>query len=65
MITENEDEFNCPYCGEINYTDVYLSDGKAQEFIHDCEVCCKPIEVIVNFDNEGNLKFEIKNDDGY
>ena len=61
----NEAEFICPYCGEINYTDVYLSDGKSQKFTHDCEVCCRPIEVIINFDNEGNLNIEIKNDDGY
>lgn len=65
MFMENEVEFNCPYCGELNYITVFKSDGKSQKFINDCEVCCRPIEVVINFDTDGNLFIEVKNDDGY
>lgn len=62
---ENEVEYSCPYCGEINSAEVFISDGRIQNFINDCEVCCRPIELKISFDLEGNLNFEIKNDDGY
>ncbi|HMQ68114.1 MAG TPA: CPXCG motif-containing cysteine-rich protein [Ignavibacteria bacterium] len=62
---ENEIEFNCPYCGELNYADVYIAEGRSQEFINDCEVCCRPIEIQVSFDHEGIINIVLKNDDGF
>ncbi len=62
---ENGIEFNCPYCGEMNYTDVFFSEGKFQSFIHDCEVCCRPIEINANIDGDGNINFEVKNGEGF
>ncbi len=62
---ENQVEFNCPYCGEMNYTEVFLSEGKSQSFVYDCEVCCRPVEVSVEIDRAGNLNLEIKNDEGF
>jgi transcription elongation factor Elf1 len=61
----NEIEFNCPYCGEINFTDIVFSEGKSQTFIQDCEVCCRPIEITVAKDSEGNIITEVKNDEGF
>lgn len=42
----------CPYCGEtiellIDYS---VSD---QEYIEDCEVCCRPISLLVSVDGNG------------
>ena len=62
---DNVIEYSCPYCGEINCAEVFISDGRNQNFVNDCEVCCRPIELKVNFDREGNPDIEIKNDDGY
>ena len=36
--------YDCPYCGEEVETTVDLSGGD-QEYIEDCQVCCKPIPV--------------------
>ena len=33
---------NCPYCGESFTTLVDLSAGD-QEYIEDCQICCRPI----------------------
>ncbi len=60
-----EIEFDCPYCGEINYTEVFLSEGKSQSFVYDCEVCCRPIELNINVDRDGNVNLGIKNDEGF
>lgn len=60
-----EIQFNCPYCGEINYTDIFFSEGKSQTFIHDCEVCCRPMEISVSKDSTGNVSVDVKNDEGF
>lgn len=61
----SEIEFNCPYCGEINFVTVFFSEGKSQNFIQDCEVCCKPIEITISQDNDGNIFLDAKNDEGF
>ncbi|HET6528674.1 MAG TPA: CPXCG motif-containing cysteine-rich protein [Balneolaceae bacterium] len=42
--------FTCAYCGEINDTFVDPSQGKVQKYIEDCQVCCKPNELSVSYD---------------
>lgn len=37
----------CPYCGEVQRLEIDLSEGLPQEFVSDCAVCCRPIEVAV------------------
>jgi len=43
----------CPYCGESFETAV---DGSAGSFryIEDCQVCCQPIELAGDVDDEGS-----------
>lgn len=60
-----ESRFFCPYCGEENITDIDISAGKAQEFIQDCEVCCRPVEIKLTIDRDGNVFVETKNDEGF
>ena len=45
---------HCPYCGESFATSADLSAG-SQRYIEDCAVCCRPIEVALRVDDEGNL----------
>ncbi|MCI0998028.1 CPXCG motif-containing cysteine-rich protein [Pseudomonas sp. ICMP22404] len=35
--------YDCPYCGEEVETTVDLSGGD-QEYVEDCQVCCRPIK---------------------
>lgn len=60
-----EIQFSCPYCGEINVTDIFFSEGKSQSFVHDCEVCCRPIEISISKDSDGNIFVDVKNDEGF
>jgi transcription elongation factor Elf1 len=43
-------EFTCAYCGEINATTVDLSAGREQEYVEDCQVCCRPNRLHIEVD---------------
>ena len=44
----------CPYCGESFETAVDGSAG-AFRYIEDCHVCCQPIELAGDVDDDGAL----------
>lgn len=49
--------FQCPYCWEE--ISVLLDPSISyQTYIEDCEVCCRPIEFKVSFENGELLSFE-------
>src|SRR6185503_5046931 len=43
----------CPYCGEENEIGVDPGGGDSQEYIEDCQVCCRPCRVMVTYDGTG------------
>jgi Cysteine-rich CPXCG len=44
----------CPYCGEI--IDILIDCSvEQQNYIEDCQVCCRPINFDVSVDQSGNL----------
>ncbi len=45
----------CPYCGERLETRVDLTAGE-REYIEDCEVCCRPIELGIELADDGALR---------
>ena len=46
MIREPlEQPFECPYCGEEVSVIVDISVDGYQDYIEDCEVCCRPIQI--------------------
>ena len=45
----------CPYCGERLETRVDLTAGE-REYIEDCEVCCRPIELAIELEEDGALR---------
>ena len=53
MALESDQEFNCPYCGEVISVRVDQTGGRRQFFITDCEVCCRPIQIEADTDDEG------------
>ena len=44
----------CPYCGEAFETAVDLSAGSFS-YVEDCQVCCQPIELAGETDENGAL----------
>jgi hypothetical protein len=51
--------YRCAYCGETNHTFVDPSQGPQQKYIEDCQVCCRPNELHVSYD-EWNKQFVIR-----
>jgi hypothetical protein len=52
------DEFvaiRCPSCGERLETHVDLTEG-ARTYIEDCQVCCRPMELAVELEDNGALR---------
>ena len=43
----------CPYCGEPNELSVDPGSGATQEYVEDCQVCCRPWRVSVSYDGDG------------
>jgi hypothetical protein len=44
----------CPYCGES--IDIVIDDSvEHQQYIEDCQVCCRPIEIEVLADPETGI----------
>ena len=41
--------FQCDYCGEWNVSEVDESAGMAQQYVEDCQVCCQPNVLTVQF----------------
>jgi hypothetical protein len=56
----------CPYCGEPQRMEIDLTEGLPQEFVSDCTVCCRPIEVTVTEGLRGDadpvLRFRSEDD---
>ena len=51
---------SCPHCGESSELRVDLAGGAIQEYVQDCEVCCRPWLVRVQLDAEGYASVEVR-----
>lgn len=45
-----EASFQCAACGEWNATSVDESAGRHQSYVEDCQVCCKPNVLRIEYD---------------
>ena len=58
MNTLSEKIISCPYCSEV--IEVLVDQQEAgQQYIEDCQVCCKPIIFKVSIDIEGDLSVSV------
>tara|TARA_R110002012_G_scaffold321809_1_gene551502 strand:- start:1290 stop:1472 length:183 start_codon:yes stop_codon:yes gene_type:complete len=55
-----EHEFQCPYCWET-ISMLLDSSQSEQEYIEDCEVCCNPIQISVQFEDQILMGFHAEN----
>ncbi|HIM51315.1 MAG TPA: CPXCG motif-containing cysteine-rich protein [Acidobacteria bacterium] len=47
----NTQTVRCPYCGE--WLEVFIDPSvRRQEYIEDCQVCCRPITLTVTLDGD-------------
>ena len=60
LLTERD--IPCPYCGEFI---TVLIDGSVeqQQYIEDCQVCCRPIVMNVQTGADGSLTVDARHED--
>jgi hypothetical protein len=58
----NTVEITCPHCGEGFEIPVDPAGGPEQEFVYDCEVCCRPMVVSVTVDPDGAVSATVRSE---
>ena len=61
METIFEQALVCPYCGEP-VTVIVDGSGPRQEYVEDCEVCCKPMVIVVEIEHDGSRRVRVRDE---
>ena len=56
---ETEAFVECPYCGESNEISLDPGSGNDQEYVEDCQVCCRPWLMHVRYLRDGSAEIEV------
>jgi hypothetical protein len=62
MENLSERRISCPYCGESIEVLLDFEDIE-QEYIEDCQVCCRPITFVVSSSIGGDLSLSVHSED--
>lgn len=58
-----EHRFTCPYCGETVSVLLDLSVDGMQDYVEDCEVCCRPMRLAVSAEDGRLVGFQATRSD--
>ena len=53
-------EVMCPYCAETVEVVLDPASGTEQSYVEDCEVCCRPWQVTVRYDETGAAEVQLE-----
>ena len=56
---QNSESVQCPFCGGSSYLQID-SPTASQRFVTDCEVCCRPFEVIIECEDGEVLSIDVR-----
>lgn len=54
-----ETRVQCPYCWEA-FSLLVDASIDSQEYVEDCEVCCRPIDFIVDIDEQNQVRVQAR-----
>jgi transcription elongation factor Elf1 len=57
VYAEDEYFFQCPYCWQEISMLLDLSTGE-QSYVEDCEICCNPIQIFYQVEDDQIVYFE-------
>ena len=57
-----ESVIECPYCGE-SITVLIDTSVDQQNYIEDCQVCCRPINFDVLIQHNGEMRLSVSHED--
>jgi hypothetical protein len=52
-------QVECPCCGAASEIGLDPGGGSSQEYVEDCEVCCRPWVVRVHYQDDGSAEVEL------
>lgn len=55
-------EISCPHCGEPSTLEVEAGE-RDQEFVQDCSVCCRPLQVRLHIAEDGSIQASVEAED--
>lgn len=61
-MQQSEQGLRCPYCGERISVLVDHSEEQ-QDYIEDCEVCCRPIMLMVRVEADDSVRLVVRRSD--
>ncbi|WP_298862954.1 CPXCG motif-containing cysteine-rich protein [uncultured Gimesia sp.] len=53
---QEEAKYICDSCGEEIVVPIDVTEGKEQEYVEDCPVCCHPIVIHVHVEPDGSAQ---------
>ena len=56
---DGEATITCPHCGEAIEIALDAGSGARQEYVEDCEVCCRPWRVSVHYRSDGHADVQV------
>ena len=60
IVFETSADVTCPRCGETVSILLDPGGGTGQEYVEDCEVCCRPWRVRVRYKLDGSALVQIE-----
>jgi len=60
VTLETEADVTCPHCGETLTIALDPAGGLSQDYVQDCEVCCRPWRVRLSYDATGAANVEVQ-----
>ena len=60
---DTESMVTCPHCGEVNEIALDPGGGTVQEYVEDCQVCCRPWLVRVRYGADGSADVSLVSED--
>jgi hypothetical protein len=61
MNVVTEQSIDCPYCGE-SISLLIDNSVSQQDYIEDCQVCCRPIRINIEIDPDGGAQVMATNE---
>ena len=56
---QNSESVQCPFCGGSSYLQIDCA-AVSQRFVTDCEVCCRPFEVVIECEDGEILSIDVR-----
>jgi hypothetical protein len=60
VVLDTEAEVACPCCGESVVIGLDPGGGTTQEYVEDCQVCCRPWRVRLRYDETGAAEVSVE-----